>query len=114
MYSAAMSPPRWPVPRPSSRSCERKRTCWRIFSASTDLMTACAAAGSDESVPAELYAADLCARDLCEKEKADKDKSSTTDKTTVFRIERVSVIWICVESFLACGPQANSLRLNRP
>src|ERR1700730_16740015 len=26
MYSAATSPPRWPVPRPSRRSWERKRT----------------------------------------------------------------------------------------
>ena len=34
MYSAAMSPPRWPVPRPSRRSCERKRTCARICSGS--------------------------------------------------------------------------------
>src|SRR5580704_5952333 len=31
-YSAAISPPRWPVPRPSSRSCERKRTCQRMCS----------------------------------------------------------------------------------
>src|SRR5258708_15056961 len=34
MYSAAMSPPRWPVPRPSSKSLARNFTCARIFSAS--------------------------------------------------------------------------------
>src|SRR4029077_13927311 len=46
MYSAARSPPRWPVPRPSSRSLERKRTCARMRSGSMDFMAAAAAAGS--------------------------------------------------------------------
>src|SRR5713226_591436 len=32
MYSAAMSPPRWPVPRPSSKSLARNFTCARMFS----------------------------------------------------------------------------------
>src|SRR5690242_13027029 len=32
MYSAARSPPRWPVPRPSRRSWARKRTCQRMCS----------------------------------------------------------------------------------
>src|ERR1700716_3910573 len=32
MYSAAMSPPRCPVPRPSRRSSDRKRTWVSIFS----------------------------------------------------------------------------------
>src|SRR5216683_653116 len=34
MYSAAMSPPRCPVPRPSSKSFARNFTCARIFSLS--------------------------------------------------------------------------------
>src|SRR6266571_4124949 len=34
MYSAAMSPPRCPVPRPSSKSLARNFTCARIFSLS--------------------------------------------------------------------------------
>src|SRR5260370_3905402 len=33
MYSAASSPPRWPVRRPSRRSWERKRTCCSMWSA---------------------------------------------------------------------------------
>src|SRR5690348_13518262 len=32
MYSAAMSPPRCPVPRPSSRSCDKYLTCHRMCS----------------------------------------------------------------------------------
>src|SRR5579872_3248981 len=43
MYSAAISPPRAPVPRPSSRSWERKRTCQRIFSPSIAFIAANAA-----------------------------------------------------------------------
>src|SRR5712692_2944818 len=34
MYSAAISPPRWPVPRPSRRSLARNLTWARILSAS--------------------------------------------------------------------------------
>src|SRR5882724_11002052 len=46
MYSAAMSPPRCHVPRPSNRSCERKRTCARICSGSIPFISANAAGGS--------------------------------------------------------------------
>src|SRR6266849_5512173 len=34
MYSAAISPPRWPVPQPSSKSLARNFTWARIFSGS--------------------------------------------------------------------------------
>ena len=46
MYSAAMSPPRWPVPRPSSKSLARNFTCARIFSGSTDAIACSAEEGS--------------------------------------------------------------------
>src|SRR5260221_14718866 len=66
MYFAAISPPRCPVPRPSSRSSDRKRTCARIFSGSTFFMAALAAAGKagsvtilDEAAPDGAFAAFL-------------------------------------------------------
>src|SRR5271157_736104 len=46
MYSPAMSPPRAPVPRPSSRSLARNFTCARIFSGSTAAIACSAAEGS--------------------------------------------------------------------
>src|ERR1700686_404023 len=48
MYSAAMSPPRWPVPRPSRRSWERKRTWVSILSGRMLCMAAMAAGGRCE------------------------------------------------------------------
>src|SRR5713226_1973576 len=48
MYSAAMSPPRWPVPRPSRRSWERKRTWVSMLSGRMLCMAAIAAGGRCE------------------------------------------------------------------
>src|ERR1019366_1324739 len=48
MYSAAMSPPRWPVPRPSRRSWERKRTWASMLSGRMLCMAAMVAGGRCE------------------------------------------------------------------
>src|SRR5437660_12554844 len=55
MYCAAISPPRCPVPRPSSRSSDRKRTCARTCSGLMVAIAAKAAGGRRVALTIELF-----------------------------------------------------------
>src|SRR5438067_1857013 len=92
MYSAAISPPRWPVPRPSSRSCDRKRTCWRMRSESTDLMAAWAADGSDGSLGAMLREGDDFAAGARSCWAARTPTADINTKVRTIRIDRFDLV----------------------
>src|ERR1700675_1527506 len=88
MYSAAMSPPRWPVPRPSRRSWERKRTWVSILSGRMLCMAAMAAGerGEPKCFSARGFGGFPCADTSC----ADTAtiESTTAGSTAILRINK--------------------------
>src|ERR1017187_1579831 len=86
MYSAAMSPPRCPVPRPSSRSCARNLTWARIFSESIEAIACSAAGGSPATFGTGGIAVDGVAGALlvCAKRRTEVRAMSSTIETGLY------------------------------
>src|SRR5436305_4638734 len=97
-----MSPPRCPVPRPSSRSCERKRTCWRMRSPSTDLIAARAAAVRVRSVADTLLLALVLGALFC--------CAAKTETTKISGETRLRINRFCMVGFYSRRPRDSVLR----
>src|SRR6266581_4366907 len=88
MYSAAMSPPRWPVPRPSSRSLDKNLTWVRMRCGSMAFMAAMADGGNDEAAGCDAGRLGFEVLDLCAPSGA-AERARITIKRAALRMKEV-------------------------